>query len=82
MCFAQGVKMRSTDLLTEKGKTMNNEIICPISKAPCIGRYCAFYDNINRMCPHGAEYAREKLNLLRSIEAKLDTIKTVGLHRW
>ena len=59
-----------------------NNIKCPIRMAECMERKCAFYDVINRRCPHGAEAAREKEKLLKSIEAKLDSVLTIGRNRW
>lgn len=57
-------------------------IKCPISMGECMGTRCAFYDIINRRCPHGAESEREKLRLLQDIQKKLDSINTIGRNRW
>ena len=59
---------------------MNNK--CPSCMTECMERKCAFYDVINRRCPCGAEAVREKEKLLKSIEAKLDSILTIGRNRW
>lgn len=59
-----------------------NEIYCPIRNAPCMGRYCEFYDVINKRCPHGAEAAREKMALLKSIENNIARITNMGTYRW
>ena len=56
--------------------------MCPIRRAECMGTRCAFYDIINRRCTHGAEAQREQLELLKSIETKVSSIKNVGVARW
>jgi hypothetical protein len=58
-----------------------NDVKCPIRMAECMGRKCAFYDVLNRRCPHGPEAARENQNELKSIAKNLESILTLLRYR-
>lgn len=59
-----------------------SDIKCPFFNGPCKGTYCALYDIRNRRCPHGAEASREKENLLKDIQSKVERIYELGRYRW